>query len=86
MYSYPSKSRNSSKFPKNGNRFAEASTHLRTPPPPALRATSTRAGEELPLLDKRGPGGVDDTEGEQAAGEQVEDLLARFIISFGLLV
>ena len=53
----------------NGNRFATASTHLCTPPPPALRATSPRAGEELPLLDKRGPGGVDDTE-----GEQVEDL------------
>ena len=53
----------------NGNRFATASTHLRTPPPPALRATSPRAREELPLLDKRGLGGVDTTE-----GEQVEDL------------
>ena len=46
----------------NGNRFATPSTHLRTPPPPALRATSPRTGEDLPLLDKRGPGGVDKTE------------------------
>ncbi len=69
MYSYPTKIKEFFKFPKNGNRFAEASTPLCTPPPPALRATSPRAGEELPLLDKRGPGGVDVTE-----GEQVEDL------------